>query len=576
MTPLKRVWIPLAVVMLSYFVVILRLAHLQIFLHRPLSDKTSIEVTGRERVRPLRGRLLDHQGRVLATTLERPSIFVNLRETNVSPRQLARALAGALPGLRASDFERRFARASNFVWIKRLSGDREVLAVRRLGLSGVGFFPEPQREYPAQAADELLGRVNIDGDGSSGLEAKLNPLLQGRSEIRLVLKDALGKVFAEREAPSGKFRMKAGADGETGPFDVWLTIDGELQSRTQEHLDQARRTQEAMAGAAIVMEVPTGAILAMASKTQSWAKTSRRVGIDPNLAASFTYEPGSVIKPFVIAAALANGVARESDTFDCEGGKYRPKPYLTIEDHEPYDILALGQVLAYSSNIGMAKIGQLVGAQPFYSALRSFGFGSKTGLPVTGEAVGIVRSPEEWSGMSLTMMSFGYEIGVTPLQLTGAVAALGHDGVLLEPQIVARISPWRGDRALYQMTVRKVRRAVDAQVARRTVRMMREVMEYGTGKAGQIPGYPIAGKTGTAQKIDSATGKHSTQHVVVTFCGLLPAPVPELAICVLIDDARKPKVAWASDLAVPLFKKIAQEAIVILGIPPTESAQAGG
>ncbi|MBI4064259.1 MAG: penicillin-binding protein 2 [Elusimicrobia bacterium] len=559
---MKRLWVPLFLIFALYAVVILRLGQLQLIMHRPLKAKSISEVIEKKRVRPLRARILDRKGRVLAVTVARPSIFVSFKELEVSRQTAWSLLTRAVPSADWASLGRRWRSAPSFFWVKRLADPSEGQAVERLKLRGFGIEEEQKRGYPHDGlAREVLGDVNLDGEGSSGVERQLNPLLRGEEKTQLVLRDALGRVFAEDDNFS-MFLRKTDAD-EPGPFDVYLTLDAELTKRVEENLEEALRRHEAQAASAVVYEIKTGAILAISSRGRPGDN------VDPNLAVSYTFEPGSVIKPFVIAAGLRQGVVRETDEIDCENGRYSPVRGLTIEDHEPQSVLRLGEVLAHSSNVGLSKIAMKIGAPSLFFTLRAFGFGSKAAIPMTGEAAGILRSPQDWTPMSLPMMSFGYEIGVTLLQLTQAYGALANGGVMLEPQIVGLVTPYRNKRHLYHIETRKVRSALPKDIANRTLALMSEVVDYGTGQAAQIPGYSVAGKTGTAQKLDPKTGKHSTQNVIVSFCGVFPAADPKIAVCTMLDNPRKPKVAWASDLAVPLFKTIAQHAIVIMGVVST-------
>ncbi|MBI4668269.1 MAG: penicillin-binding protein 2 [Elusimicrobia bacterium] len=565
---MTRLWIVLAAVFVIFGAVLLRLGQLQIFLHHQFKEKSLSELIEKKGVRPFRGRILDRRGQVLAVTVERPSIFLARRESPASKTDLVRLIQSVLPAMAKSEIESKLKSPAKFIWIKRSAEVEEGAALSRLGTKGLGVVPEPKRYYPGgPLALSLLGAVGTDGDGSSGIERRLDPLLGGDEEIRLVLRDARRKIYAEREEVQRLFDFR-GRGKEPGPFDVYLTIDARFQGSVEEKLNGVLQKNDARAASVVVIEVKTGAVRAMANALNSALAGAWSEQLDANLAASYTFEPGSVIKPLILASALGAGAVKETDVFDCEGGKYHIMPGLTIEDHEPYHLLRLGEVLAYSSNIGFAKIGGKTGAPRLFENLRAFGFGSRTMLPLTGEAAGILRSLDEWGPMSLPMISFGYEIGVTALQLTQAFAALANNGEFLETQLIEAVSPYRRQRKVFQFSPRRVRRAADPDVARRVLQMMEEVVRYGTGVKAQIGGWPAAGKTGTAQKIDPKTKKHTPDHVMVSFCGVFPMPKPEFSICAVVDDPRKPRVAWASDIAAPLFKAVAMDAISVFGIAP--------
>jgi cell division protein FtsI (penicillin-binding protein 3) len=207
-----------------------------------------------------------------------------------------------------------------------------------------------------------------------------------------------------------------------------------------------------------------------------------------------------------------------------------------------------------------------LGAEKLYEALRSYGFGTKTGFPVTGEALGLLKATDQWSKVTVPMLSFGQEIGITALQLTQAFSALANDGELMDPQIIKEICQVRSKKTLYRFKPRLIRRVFSGKSNRKVQKMLEEVVRFGTGKKAEISGVAVAGKTGTAQKVDPATGKYSSTKVVVSFCGFLPSPKARLAICVVIDEPTKPKVAWASDIAAPIFKAIAEDAMNVFSL----------
>jgi len=570
---MPRLWIPLLVLFLIFSAIVVRLGQLQLFMHGKLTSTTNREVVHKTVTRPLRGRVLDRAGRLLAVSLERPSIFVFKRDLQISQASLVQAIHRLLASVSVPEAIRKLRGPSSFVWMKRLAEVQEGDRIKKAKIQGVGIEYEGKRFYPwSPVAKELIGDVGLDGDGANGLERGLEPLLDGDEETRIVLKDALGKIFSERASSS---LASSVPHGKAGPFDIYLTLDIALQALAERHAQEALLAHGAQKAMVVVQEIATGAVLVLASKGAT--DPSRVKDLDPNYAFSYTFEPGSVMKPFVLAASLDAGVVNENETIDCENGKYRLTPTVVIEDHEPRGILKISEILAYSSNIGMAKIGMRLGQERLYDSLGAFGFGSKTALPLTGESVGILGVPSSWSKTSLPMISFGQEIGVTAIQLVGAFSAMANEGRLLEPQIIAAIQAARSEKLLYSFQPRKIRQVLPAKIARKTLAMMEEVTRYGTGVKAQIPGYPVAGKTGTAQKIDPATRKYSRTKVVVSFCGVFPMPKPAFSICAILDEPTKPKVAWASDIAAPLFKAVAEDTINFLSLSPTEviAAQSG-
>ncbi|MEK6543266.1 MAG: penicillin-binding protein 2, partial [Elusimicrobiota bacterium] len=499
----RRAWIPLAGVFVIFAAILLRLGQLQLLMHRSLSERSDKEVISVKRERPLRARIFDRKGRLLAASVLKPSIFVSKNELKVPRFQVAAKLAAAIEGVEYKQVVAALSGKTNFAWIKRFAEVEDGERVRKLGLQGVGIEMEQDRVYPhEQVAMGLLGAVGIDGQGLRGLEKGLNPLLAGPSKERVLLRDALGKVFAERTVSRGGagswFGFGLSKDQE-GPFDVHLTIDIELQSLAEMHAKGMMRKYGARAAIVVVLDAATGGVLTMASIED--AALGLDADIDPNFAVSYTFEPGSVLKPFVMAGALAANVVGDKDTFDCEHGRYAILPNLIVRDHEPQGVLNIDDIMAYSSNIGMAKIGAKMGRQSLYNVLRDFGFGVKTAVPMTGEAVGILPQLQNWSAATLPNVSFGQGMATTALQLTNAYTAFASGGVLFEPQIIDHISTKYAKAPLYQAKRQQIRRALPATFAKQAVTMMEGVVVYGTGAKAAVAGYRIAGKTGTAQKI---------------------------------------------------------------------------
>jgi cell division protein FtsI (penicillin-binding protein 3) len=275
------------------------------------------------------------------------------------------------------------------------------------------------------------------------------------------------------------------------------------------------------------------------------------------------FEPGSTFKIVTAVAALEEGVSHPNDLFDCEKGEWRYKT-VTVNDHEPEGVLTFFRMMEVSSNIGLAKVGLRLGNQKFYDWIRSFGFGSRTGSEIPGESAGLLRAPSEWSGVSLPILSFGQEVGVTALQLACAYSALANGGTLWEPRFVQSIRTSSGSERTRASRV-KVRRVMTPETAKIVGEMLEGVVLRGTGQEARLEGWSVAGKTGTAQKIDPKLKTYSPDKNVASFCGYAPAKNPRLTIVVILNEPQG--ITWGGYNAGPVFKNIAWHSLIHMGVP---------
>ncbi|HET6371917.1 MAG TPA: penicillin-binding transpeptidase domain-containing protein, partial [Candidatus Polarisedimenticolia bacterium] len=504
-----------------------------------------------------RGQLYDRNGHELALSVEVDSVFGVPAEIE-DPARTAAALAPAL-GLGRDSIPALAAKLTGdklFVWVKRKVEPDVRAAVEALSLPGILFVKEHKRFYPhGDLASHVLGWAGMDNKGMEGLERVLDDKISGQN----------GQVFSLRDARRKLFLRVTRKEPVPGNH-VVLTIDQTVQFIAQRELKRAIEDTGALAGSVIVMRPSTGDILAMANEptfnlnrpgeSESESRKNRAI-VD-------SYEPGSTFKVITMAAALERDLVRAGERFDCLNGQMRVSGQL-IRDHKPFGVLTASEILEQSSNVGAMKIGLRLREEDFYETIRSFGFGAKTNIELPGEAAGIVRAPKDWSGVSQATLSFGQELSVTPLQLVTAISSVANGGVLQPPRLVLKeidrngatvseTEPKPSTRILKQSTVASLKQ------------MMLAVVEEGTAKAARMPGYSIAGKTGTAQKI-GPDGRYSSNHFVASFVGFVPSSRPELTILVVLDEPRG-MLYHGGDIAAPVFKRIALPALRYLRVPP--------
>lgn len=527
-------------------------------------------------VTPKRGTIYDRSGGALAVSVEVPSVSLDAVELlrGVSPSEVpvvARAAANRIAqvlGLEPAQVERRILAKRRFAWLKRQITAEEAERIRALGadedettrVRGLNVEGEGRRYYPRrELAGPLLGFVAPDGEGKDGVEYALDHELKGQVEQLSGLRDRSGRlVFSEGITDE---QALAG-------HNLHLTIDEGIQFAAERELIKAARTFEAKGGSVVVVDPKTGELLAVASwppfNPNDYQKSEPEARRDRSMTHAF--EPGSTMKIFTVAAGLAASVVKPTDKLYCEKGAMAVDN-VVIRDTHPSEWETIAQVLALSSNICAAKIGLSLGGERLYEALRRFGLGEPTGMPFPGEASGTLRPRgRPWVQVETASASFGQGISVTNLQLALATAAIASGGELMEPILVKRVTTATGE--LVREAVPRVRRRV---VPERVARIMSELLVSvtegeGTGTAAAIDGYRVAGKTGTAQKIDPATGRYSVDRYLASFVGFVPADKPVVAMAVTIDE---PMVDHAGGVvAAPIFRQVAKVVLEARGLIP--------
>ena len=533
----------------------------------------------RLRLVPKRGSVYDRNGSPLAISVEVPSVSLDAIELlrGVPPeevpalaRRAAERIATALE-LEPAEVEKKILRKRRFAWLKRRITLAESESLRSLSepdpgapaIRGLLVEAEGHRYYPGRAlGGSLLGFVAPDGVGKDGIELELDTELAGHKELLNGLRDRSGRLLFMDGIQDEQ--MLAG-------HDIYLSIDQGIQNVAERELGRAAQTFEALGGSVVVVDPRTGEILALANWPGYNPNDYRfsEPGMRRMRGITDRFEPGSTAKIFTLAAGLEAGVVKPNERMYCENGSMAVDD-VVIRDTHPAEWLTLAQVLAVSSNICFAKVGLQLGGQRLYESFRRFGFGQQTGVPLPGEAEGVLLPRQRpWVPVETASAAFGQGISVTNLQLAMATAAIANGGKLMDPILVRRVQSASGE--LVREAAPRVRRqVVSAPVARTVAEMMIAVTEgNGTGVQAAFGAFSVAGKTGTAQKADPATGRYSLDSFIASFVGFVPAREPVLAIAVTFDEPAVDHAGGA--VAAPVFRRIAESALNYMGITPDGS-----
>jgi cell division protein FtsI/penicillin-binding protein 2 len=497
-----------------------------------------------------RGTIFDRNGEPLAIGRQTTTVFANPQQV-VRPRDLTLAVAEALDLQPADVYPRLADRSRGFVYVARKAEPLAAERLEELGFAGLGFFPEELRTYPqGPVAAQVLGFAGTDNVGLEGLERSLEKVLAGRSGSRTIVKD-----------PSGRALDVVSTNPESPGRNVRLTLDHQIQANAEDVLQETVRRYGAKSASAIVMDPYTGAVLAMAVAPGFNANRFPKTPADRrrNRAVTDTYEPGSTFKLVTIAAGLEEGIVSPGTSFWLD-------PTIKVADrviHEAHvrgsERMTVRGIVERSSNVGTITIAQRIGEGRLAYWIDRFGFGRATGIDFPGESAGFALPPNEWSGSTIGTVPIGHGIAVTPVQMARAYAAIANGGVLVRPHLVERIDGEPVER-------RRAKRIVSREVSSQMLSMLRGVVLEGTGTEAAIPGYTVAGKTGTAAKIDSATGRYSHSRYVASFVGLVPATKPRLVIMVMVDEPAGS--IYGGEVAAPAFREIARFNLQHLEVPP--------
>ena len=506
---------------------------------------------------PKRGTVYDSNGDELAVSIEVESVYADTRKV-VDVEKTARELASVLQ-IDREELKQRLKTNRPFEWVQRKISSKEAEQIKALQLPGVSFLKENRRFYPnSQLAAHLIGFVGLDSKGLEGIEYQYDALLNGENHVWTAARDALGREIAMGNVPFEK---------EDHYRNIVLTIDKSIQHITEMELDRGVEKWGAKGGMVIAMDPSTGKILAMASYPtfnpnqfiQYHSKSWR------NEAVSDVFEPGSLFKVFLAAAALEERVVRPSDSFFCENGSYTVYDR-TIHDTSKHGWLTFQQILKFSSNIGASKVGEKLGRERFYRYIAAFGFGEKTRINLPGEGKGLVHYPKYWPPVAVDTISFGHGISVTGIQLVTALSAIANGGFLMRPYVVEKILNEKGEvaQSFQPETVRKV---ISRATAEKVSVLLKATTEKGGTGEGAVPaGYDVAGKTGTAQKVDSLLGGYSETRYTSSFMGFAPSEEPKLALLVVVDEPQGGN--YGGVVAAPIFKAIMEKVLPYLHVVP--------
>ncbi len=525
-----------------------------------------------------RGDIYDRNGEALAASVDADTVYANPR-TIENPVKVAEAL-GEVLDIKPEKLMRILTADAHFRYVKRQISDLESQRVRQLDFEGIEIQMEPKRYYPKkELAGQLLGFVGFDSAGQEGLEATYDDLLRGNRLEARYHRDARGHYAMVDALPDVH---------EHSGRSLQLTLDEKIQEVAERELERAFVASEARSGIAVVMDVRTGDILALAQvprvnpnqyreqiaqdevkrkQARERPGTPMPIARQRNRAIADQFEPGSTFKIFTLAAALEEGLIGLHDTLDLEGGRLKVGRKWISDTHRFKEPQSIRDVLKHSSNVGFIKIGRMLGRQRLHEYLVDFGFGVPTGVNLLGDIPGLLRAPKTWADITLANISFGQGVAVTALQLVSATAAIGNRGVLMQPRIVKAELDASGD-VVRAFPPQRRGRVVSGATARQVIDAMQGVVEFdGTGSAGWIYDYEVAGKTGTAQKPDTIAGGYAEDGWIASFVGLAPARRPRLAVLVAIDEPRGQY--YGGVVAAPAHKAITEWTLNYLGEAPS-------
>jgi cell division protein FtsI (penicillin-binding protein 3) len=496
-----------------------------------------------------RGTIYDRMGVQLALGEQGTTVYADPLQM-AAPRRAAAAAAATLGVDGATLYPNLLDRRRGFVYVARKADPAKAAVLEKRGIAGFGFYPEERRSYPQHTvASQVLGFAGVDNHGLSGLELQLEEELSGRDGRRTIVKDPAGRPIDVVDQVS-----------ERQGRDVFLTLDHTIQAEAERVLRQTIAKWGAKSASAVVLDPRTGAVLAMAVTPGYDANRANSVpqDVQRNRAVTDTYEPGSTFKVVTVAGALSEGLVTPGSAFTL--------PYqIQVADRTIHDAeergterMTVAEILAHSSNVGAITLAELLGKHRLAHWIERFGFGRKTGIDFPGESAGFALPEDEWSGSTIGNVPIGQGIAVTPIQMASMYAALANRGVWIEPHLVDHV------RGVKSKTPER-RRVVSSAIATELMTMLKGVVAEGTGTNAAIPGYQVAGKTGTAQ-VPDGHGGYADGRYIASFVGVVPASSPRLVVLVKVDEPHK--AIFGAQVAAPAFQEIAASALQYLEIPP--------
>ena len=553
----RRIRLLLGVFVLLFGVVFVRAAYLQVVRGPHYSNLAQSQHRETQKTPAGRGTIFDRTGVELAIGEQTTTVFADPQQVR-NAVAVSRAAHAVLGVDRNKLYSQLLDKTNRFVYVKRFADPADALKLQKRGLAGLGFYPEEQRTYPqGRVGAQVIGYAGVDNKGLTGLEIEYNRKLTGRPGSRTIVRDGRGQAIdVIKSAPEQK-----GAD-------LWTTIDHTIQAQAEAVLRQTVTDWGAKAATAIVLDPTSGEVLAMAQAPGYDANNSPKVNLDlqRNRAVTDTYEPGSTFKLVTVTGVLSEGLVTPNTTYTLPYSIQVADRVIHDAENRGTETFSVAQILKYSSNVGAITLAEKLGATKLDAWIHRFGFGKATGIDFPGEVEGQLLPLEEWSGSTIGNVPIGQGIAVTPIQMASVYAAVANDGVWVQPHLVSRV----GGRVPFTPSKRRIMStAVDKEIRS----MLTQVVEAGTGTAAAIPGYTVAGKTGTAQKPDGHGG-YSGSKYVASFVGMVPASKPRLVVLVMVDE---PSAAiWGGSVAAPAFAQIAKFDLQYLEVPPDAAEQGNG
>jgi cell division protein FtsI (penicillin-binding protein 3) len=530
-----------------------RLVYLQIFCYGDFQRRAQHQQQRSFDLSAKRGVIYDRAGRELAMSIQVDSVFVVPSEAPdlANTISLITRITKDDPRVVLADCRSH----RTFCWVARKADAEVVERIRTLNLQGIHFQKEPKRFYPKrELAAQILGYVGTDDQGLSGLERQFNQQLQGKPGKLMISVDAHKRWFAsvEKEPESGN--------------SVVLTIDQNIQYIAERELERGMEETHAIAGTVIVENPHTGEILALTNRPTFNPNIRKEIRNEAlkDRAVSDIYEPGSTFKMVTISAGLEEKITRPDEVFDCQMGSIVING-MRIRDSRPHGMLSVADIIAESSDVGAIKVALRLGDERLYKYIRAFGFGQRTGIELPSETPGLTKPVSRWSKVSIGAISMGQEIGISALQLTSLISTIANDGVHVPPRIVAgTIAPQNTPQTIAFQPA-EGRRVISSLTAAEMRQMLQGVVLHGTGRKALLEGYSSAGKTGTAQKVDPATGGYSKTKYVASFAGFSPINDPQIAVVVILDSAVG--LHQGGQVSAPIFQRVTQQVLGYLHVP---------
>ncbi len=514
----------------------------------------------KESLPAIRGNIYDRNNTPLTRNIIHYTFAAHPSKVDNKP-ELAKMISNAT-GRQEDYYLKKLTSGKSFVYLERNLKKDQCADLLDNDIDGLYIERNTRRFYPhGHVTSQIIGCSDVDDRGITGIENRFEDYLRGKPGWIVKQRDGLGN-----SNPKNSFPIQVPVDGQN----IQLTIDLDYQSILQEELLSQKIKTNAVSATGIILNPHTGEILAMSSLPDFDPNRPSATPVEYQKLRAITdqFEPGSTFKIVTAASALSAQTVSPDDEFNCENGFFMYKN-IRINDHEEYGTLTFSQIIQHSSNVGTIKIAETVGEKLLYKTARDFGFGSNTKISLLGETTGLLRTPDEWSDISLAEVSMGHEVGVTAIQLAMAYSAVANGGFLIKPRLVRQIVNLHGD-IVYREKPEVIRQVSSASVMEDVKSMLKQVVQNGTGTTAKLPGWNVAGKTGTAQKF--INGRYSNSKYVSNFVGFFPVDDPQLLAVIVLDEPNVP-YHWGATGAAPIFKNVMQRIINMddsIKIPPVK------